>query len=209
MTLLSPALDAELANDNVTAFGALTLMVGTDVVRLLDGSAHLLIGGNLYTGEDATYGTWGSMEALEDGAGDEAPGLAITMLPADDDATIALSGPDMQGKAVQVHVGAVNDATGAVIGEPFLLFDGEVDVTKHEFGKNLLEVSLECVGGMERLFFDDEGMRLAPSFHQQVWPGETGLNHVTGTQDTIYWGSNAPTRQTGYSVTSPWNVQPL
>ncbi|WP_285020225.1 hypothetical protein [Novosphingobium sp. fls2-241-R2A-195] len=205
MTDFSPALDAELAKDNVTIFGALTLDVGAHTIRLLDGSSHLLVNGNLYTGEDAKYGTWGSMESFEDGAGDEAPGLAVMLLPTDDDAAAALSGPSMQGEAVQIHIGAVNVATGAVIGEPFLLFDGEVDVTKHEFGKNMLQVSLECVGGMERLFFDDEGMRLAPAFHQQVWPGEQGLNHVTGTQDTIYWGSNTPTRQTGYiTSTAMW-----
>lgn len=200
MTDLSPALDAELANDRVTIFGAVTLTVGSDIVRLLDGSAHMLLGGDLYTGEDLTYGTLSAMESFEDGSGDEAPGIAITLNPASDAAALALSGPDVQGEAIQIHIGARNDATGAVIGEPFLLFDGEVDVTKHEFGKNMLQVSLECVGGMERLFFDDEGMRLAPSFHQQVWPGETGMNHVTGIRDTIYWGSNAPTRQTGYSI---------
>lgn len=192
MTTLSPALDAELAKDNVTFFGALTLAVGADTMRLLDGSAWLTIGGNLYTGDDETYGTWNSMDSFEDGSGDEAPGLSIVLNPADDAAALALSGPDMQGEAVQVHIGARNDATGAVVGEPYLLFDGEVDVTKHEFGKNMLQVSLDCVGGMERLFFNDEGMKLAPTFHQQVWPGELGFNHVTGIQDTIYWGSNKP-----------------
>ncbi|MGF7152518.1 hypothetical protein [Novosphingobium gossypii] len=207
MTDLSPALDAELTKDVVTVFAALTLnMDGGHVMRLLDGSAHLSLLGQIYTGEDATLGTWGAMDSLDDGAGDEAPGLAITLLPADDAAALALSGPAMQGQPVQVHIGARNDATGAVVGDPFLLFDGEVDVTKHEFGKNMLQVELECVGGMERLFFDDEGIRLAPSFHQQVWPGETGFNHVTGIRDTIYWGSNAPTRQTGYTFNSSWTM---
>lgn len=192
MTAFSPALDAELSKDNVTFFGALTFTVGADTVRLLDGSAHMMLNGNLYTGEDETYGTWASMEAFEDGSGDEAPGLSITILPADDAAVLALSGPAMQGEAIQLHIGARNDATGSVVGEPYLLFDGEVDMPKHEFGKNMLQVSLESVGGMERLFFVDEGMKLAPTFHQQVWPGELGFNHVTGVQDIIYWGSNKP-----------------
>lgn len=206
MTALSPALDAELTNDNVTVFNALTLSVDGETLRLLDGSAQLLVGGNLYSGEDETYGSWAGMDSFEDGSGDEAPGLSIALNPASDAAVLTLSGPDMQGESVQIHVGARNDATGAVIGEPFLLFDGEVDVTKHEFGKNMLQVSLDCVGGMERLFFDDEGLRLAPSFHQQAWPGETGFNHVTGIRDTIYWGANAPTRSVGYTVVSAWRT---
>ncbi|MEE4452857.1 hypothetical protein [Novosphingobium resinovorum] len=192
MSVFSPALDAELAKDNVTFFGALRLTVGDHTLRLLDGSAHLTVDGELYTGEDAAYGTWGSMESFEDGTGDEAPGLSVMLLPADDAAALALSGPDMQGEAIQVRIGARNDATGQIVGEAYLLFDGEVDVTKHEFGKNMLQASLECVGGMERLFFEDEGIKLAPTFHQQVWPGELGFNHVTGIQDIIYWGSNKP-----------------
>jgi len=193
MTDLSPALAAALALDNVTFFGALTLTVGADTVRLLDGSSDLLIGGSLYSGEDATYGVIGGMESFEDGAGDEAPGLSITLNPVDDAAALALSAPSMQGEAMQIHIGARNDETGAVIGEAYLLFDGEVDVPRHEFGKNMLQVTLEGVGGMERFFFSDEGIKLAPTFHQQVWPGELGFNHVTGIQDTIYWGSNKPT----------------
>lgn len=192
MSVFSPALDAEFSKDNVTFFGALTLTVGADTIRLLDGSAHLRIGGDLYTGEDPVYGSWGSMESFEDGSGDEAPGLSIMILPADDAAALALTAPDMQGETVRVHIGARNDATGLTVGEPYLLFDGEVDVPKHEFGKNMLQASLECVGGMERLFFEDEGIKLAPTFHQQVWPGELGFNHVTGIQDIIYWGSNKP-----------------
>ncbi|WP_260928223.1 hypothetical protein [Novosphingobium sp. 9] len=199
MTAFSPALDAELAKDNVTFFAALTLTVGDDTVRLLDGSAQLLIGGNLYSGEDTKYGVWSDMDSFEDGSGDDAPGLSVTLFPADDDATAALSGPAMQGEAVQIQIGAVNPALGSVVGDPFLLFDGEVDVTKHEFGKNMLQVSLDCVGGMERLFFNDEGIVLAPAFHQQVWPGEEGFNHVTGIKDTIYWGTNTPTKSVSYT----------
>lgn len=201
MSLLSPALDTELGNDNVTIFAALTLSVGDGTVRLLDGSAQVSIAGELYSGSDPTYGVWAGADSFEDGSGDEAPGFAVDLHLADDAAVLKLSGPSMQGEAVQIHIGGVNPDTGAVIGDPFLLFDGEVDVTKHEFGKNMLQVSLECVGGMERLFFDDEGIVLAPTFHQQVWPGEEGFNHVTGIRDTIYWGTNDPTRTVGYSAT--------
>ncbi len=193
MTDLSPALDAALAGDRVAVFGALTLTVGSDTLHLLDGSAEITVNGTHYTGSDATYGVWSGLDAFEDGTGDEAPGMVITLLPASDDATLALSGPDMQGESVRVMVGAINEATGAIIGEPFVLFDGEVDVTKHTFGKGEVAVELDCVGGMERLFFNDEGLLLAPSFHQQVWPGELGFNHVTGIRDVIYWGANAPT----------------
>lgn len=197
MTDLSPALDAALAGDRVTIFGALSLNVGSDTLRLLDGSAQLLIDGHLYAGEDENYGVWSGLEAFEDGTGDEAPGISVSLLPASDAATLTLSGPDMQGEVVQVRLGAVNETTGAIIGDPFLLFDGEVDVTKHTFGKSSVEIELECVGGMERLFFNDEGLKLVPAFHKSVWPGELGFDHVTGIKDIIYWGTNTPTAGSG------------
>lgn len=192
MTTFSPALDAALANDVVTIFGALSITVGADTVRLLDGSSEIMINGNLHSGEDVNYGTWAALDKFTDGTGDNAPGIVVTMLPADEDAVQLLSGPDMQGEHVKVYVGAVNTETGLTIGDPYLLFDGEVDITRYIFGTRVSEIEFECVGGMERMFFNDEGLRAVPAFHAQVWPGETGLNHVTGITDTIYWGGYAP-----------------
>lgn len=205
MTDLSPALDAELSKDVVTIFAALTMTVGADTIRLLDGSSEITINGNVYSGEDADYGVWAAMGAFEDGTGDEAPGISITIHPANDAALLAFSSPAMQGETVQVHIGAIDPTTGAVIGDAFLLFNGEVEIPKYTFGLGTAEIEMDCVGGMERLFFNDEGIRLAPSFHNQVWPGETGLNNVTGVRDTIYWGSNNPT--TGAGGISWWFAQ--
>lgn len=192
MTALSPALDTAFAGDRVIVFGALTLTVGSDTVRLLDGSDEIEIDGNVYSGEDATYGTWAALDKFTDGTGDSAPSIVVSMIPKDDAAIEALTGPTMQGEHVTVSVGAVSEETGQSIGDPYILFDGEIDIARYIFGKKSSEVEYECVGGMERMFFDDEGIRLVPSFHVQVWPGELGMNHVTGIRTTIYWGGNAP-----------------
>lgn len=192
MTALSPALDAALAGDRVIVFGALTISVGSDTVRLLDGSDEISIDGNIYRGEDATYGTWNALDKFADGTGDSAPSIVVSLIPKDDAAIDALTGPDMQGEKITITVGAISESTGLPIGEPYILFDGEVDIARYIFGKKTSEVEYECVGGMDRMFFDDEGIRIVPSFHVQVWPGELGLNHVTGIKTTIYWGGNAP-----------------
>lgn len=192
MTALSPALDTAFAGDRVIVFGALTLTVGSDTVRLLDGSDEIEIDGNVYSGEDTTYGTWAALDKFTDGTGDSAPSIVVSMIPKDDAAIAALTGPSMQGEAVTVSVGAVSEETGQIIGDPYVLFNGEIDIARYIFGKKSSEVEYECVGGMERMFFDDEGICLVPSFHVQVWPGELGMNHVTGIRTTIYWGGNAP-----------------
>lgn len=188
MTALHPALDAALANDRVIIFGALEMQFDSGTVRLLDGSAEIEINGETFVGEEPDFGVWEAIDDFEDGTGDEAPGLTVTILPASDEAALAMSSPDVQGAPVIAMIGAVTESTGLVIGEPYQLIIGEIDVPVHKIGLRSSSVEFNCVGGMERLFFADEGIRLAPSFHEQVWPDETGFSHVTGVADFDYWG---------------------
>src|SRR3546814_20326641 len=86
----------------------------------------------------------------------------------------------MQGSVVSLWLAAVDRATGAVIPEPLLLFTGELDQPTLTVDKGSRELEFECVSGFERLFDNEEGLRLADSWHQSVWPGEMGLANVTG-----------------------------
>ena len=191
MTQLHPALDAALSADVVTIFGALLIELPGNTLRLLDGSAEIDLpeggGTETYSGEDADFGTWESLDEFADGTGDEAPGMVIALLPNSDGAAATLSDPLVQGSAVVVSLAARDDSTGLLIGEPYPLLVGEIDVPTHRIGASL-SVEYEIVGGMERLFFNDEGIRLSQAFHEQVWPGELGFAHATGITENDYWG---------------------
>lgn len=194
MTQLHPALDATLAGNGAgaTIFGVLKIVLPDATLRLVDGSAEISIsetGGTfVYAGEDPEFGVWDAVDDFEDGAGDNAPGMTVRLLPASDEAAATLSDPDNQGSPISYAVAARNDATGVVIGEPYPLLFGEIEVPVHRFGGTENTVDLDVVGGMEQLFFEDEGIRLAQSFHEQVWPGELGFSHVTGVTANVYWG---------------------
>lgn len=192
MTQVHALLDAELAGDQATIFGAIELALPGRTVRLLDGSAEITFGGATFTGENAVFGSLAALDEISDGAGDEAPGLTITLYPAEDAEPNELANAEMQGARVRFWLGARNDATGLPIGDPLLLFDGEVDVPTFVIDQGTRSVEFDCVGGMERFFEAEEGIRLAPAFHKRVWPGELGLDFVTGVADTVYWGQNAP-----------------
>ncbi|QIG80118.1 hypothetical protein [Stakelama tenebrarum] len=187
MTALHPAFDAELAGDRATIFGALRIALPAATLRLLDGSAEIDIDGETYAGEDAVLGSWDSIEEFEDGTGDEAPGITVKLLPASDSAAATLADPAVQGSPVMIGIAARDDATGLVIGEPEWFLSAEIDVPVHIAGREP-RVEYDCVGGMESLFFNDEGIRLAQSFHEQVWPGELGHSHATGVTENVYWG---------------------
>ena len=89
-------------------------------------------------------------------------------------------------------LGARDDLTGVVVGDPHLLADAEVDLGTLEIGPGEHSVPIECVSGMERFFDDEEGLTLSPVSHKEFWPGETGLDQLTGVKGTVYWGSSQP-----------------
>lgn len=188
MTQLSTAMDAALRAPAPLIFGAVSIALPGGDVNLLDGSAVLAFGGKTYVGRDATYGTLASIESLSDGMGDQAPALSITLLPAGDAAAADLAAPTMQGSLVAIYLGAVDPVTGQVIPDPQLLFIGELDVPTLKSGPNERSLEYEVVSAFERFFEDDEGARLSPGFHKSVWPGELGLDAVTGVRETVYWG---------------------
>lgn len=189
MSALDPALDAALAGVNPTIFGAIEMVLPDHTLRLLDGAGAIAFDGKTFIGADPTYGVLYAVEAFSDGTGDDAPSLEITLAPASDAAAADLSSAAMQGSQVSVWMGAVDPVTGLVIGEPYLIFLGSLDTVTLRSGANtrLLEVAISSA--FEWFFFNDDGARLSDTFHQYLWPGETGLSQVTGVAHQIYWGT--------------------
>lgn len=192
MSVLHPALDAALTADRVTIFGAVQLDLPGHTVRLLDGSGVVALASGVFEGEDPVFGTLDGIDDFSDGAGDEMPGMLLSLLPPNDVGTTTLANAAMQGARTRVWIGARDDATGLAIGEPYLLFDGEVDVPTPVLDKGSIRIEYDCVGGMERYFAADEGIRLAPATHKRIWPGELGTDFVTGVRDPVYWGMSQP-----------------
>lgn len=192
MTTISPALDQALSAVTPTIFGALEIVLPTKAIRLLAGSGVIDFAGKRFTGEDTTYGVLHSVEDLNDGTGDEAPALTLTLAPKSDAAAADLAGPDMQGSPVSLWLGAVDPLTGLVIGEPLLVFLGSLDVPTLRAGTDGRLLDFEVTSVFEDFFFNDDGARLSDTFHQYVWPGERGLAFVTGVDEQVYWGGDNP-----------------
>jgi len=190
MTGMDPALANALAETNPTIFGAIEIVLPAHTLRLLTGSGVVSFDGKTFTGQDATFGVLDSIGNLTDGTGDEAPALQITLAPASDAAAADLSSASMQGAQVSIWLGAVDPSTGLVIGEPLLIFLGQLDTATLKVSANSRLLDLEITSAFEWFFFNDDGARLSDSFHKWLWPGETGLSQVTGVQHQIYWGTS-------------------
>lgn len=190
---MDPTLKAALAMPTVTLFCALKIEFPSYTLRLLDGSGVVVIDGDVYAGVDDTFGTIESMSELNEEIGNQAPEISLTLFPPDVSGAATLSNPAMQGSAVTLMVGALDPVTGSVLGTPEIVFLGEVDVPTVEIDANgSRTVSYTIVSVFERLFEVEEGQRASDGWHQSIWPGELGLEFMTGTDVNLYWGATPP-----------------
>lgn len=193
MSHLDTALDAALGGDVVLFFTAVEILHPSATVRLLlDASDEVTFSSHTYTGQDGTYGVLLAADAVSDGVDAEVPRLNITLAVPDVSAAVTLCAPGGQGAVVNVWAGAVNALTGAVIGTPDLWFSGQIDVATYSVPNGGALVQFEVEGFQAAFFEEDEGVLLTNSTHQDIWPGELGLEYVTEVQRQLPWGSDQP-----------------
>lgn len=193
--MTDPVLQSALEGDAPWLFGAVEILFPDYALRLLDGSGELTIEGNLYVGQDPVFGTLDTIGTHEESIGQEAPEIEIGLLPPDDSAAATLASGLMQGSQVRIMMGAFDPVSGSVIGTPEQLFLGEIDVPTMENSQGNRTVSYTVVSVFERLFEVNEGERASDGWHQSIWPGEKGFEHVTGTVSNLYWGAKRPVGQ--------------
>lgn len=186
---MTPEMGAALAAKRAKLFGSLKVELPGHTIRLLDGSAELMIGTEKYAGIDPVYGTVTLGESFSDGDPGTAPHLSLTFNPPDGSASAELSSAAFQGAAVTLMVGAVYRATGQVVPDPFLLFAGELDTSMITISRGKRAVPCSIVSALERCFEQDEGARLNDGFHQSIWPGELGFSLVVVDPTSLPWGS--------------------
>lgn len=170
------------------------------VVRLLDGAAEITIAGELYSGIDDDFGVIDTVEDISDGSGEQAPELIMTLLPNSASTASIVADPAMQNCPVKVMVGAYDLVTGQPIGTPEVKFLGEIDVPVLNLEKEARKVEISVVSIFERLFETDDAVRASNGYHQSIWPGELGMQFMTGTDKNLYWGAKRPAGQLAQTV---------
>jgi hypothetical protein len=170
-----------------------TVTLSGATVRWMDtgGSGFVVWSGNTYSAENATYGALGAIGTIEDGADGQATVCDLTML-CDATAMALWIAPERQGSLVTIHLGAVNPSTGLLIGEPELLFRGELDQPRLTAGQGQMLI-FDCITEEARMLEPNEEQRLTDSFQKSVWPGDLGNEHITDVEKKIYWRANDPT----------------
>lgn len=149
-------------------------------------------GAEVYLARHPVYGVLGSVPTIKDGAGQQTTRVAIEMLPASDDAAAALAAPTLQGTRVQWWEGAVDRASGGLIGVPELKYDGVLDKPKFRVGEDW-KLTLECGTEGELQLEPNADWRMNNAFHQRIWGlGELGLAFVTSVTRKLEWRERPP-----------------
>ena len=145
-----------------------------------------------YTGEDGVYGVLNGIETLSEEVGTEAPMVRLTFLPKTVAAMADITSPANQGSRVSLWFGSVSQATGLLIGEPELMFLGELDTADVDVSQNETVISFNVGSAWERLFDVNEGQRLNGRFIQSIYPGALGAEFVIAIQRDLPWGYDGP-----------------
>lgn len=193
--MTDPVLQAALEGESPFLFCALRIAFPGYTLRVLDGSGELVIGGETYLGIDPVFGVPESVGQTAEIIGDDAPEWEFSFLPPDASAATTLASALMQGSQVQVMLGAFDPAANSLIGTPEQLFLGEIDVPRIDVSRGSRKVGYTAVGVFERLFELAEGERASDGWHQSIWPGQLGLEYMTGTSKNLYWGAKRPIGQ--------------
>lgn len=204
MTGLSSAFDTALAGPAVVMFGAVSIALPGETVRLVDGAGFVTFAEETWVGRDPVFGVLGGLTEIGDGVDDEAPSITLTLLPPTNEAMAALAAPDAQGSTVMVWVGAMDPVTGTVIGDPDLVFLGELDVPTQKVRQGDRALDITVISIFDRFLEQNEGTRLNVGFHQTRWPDELGLEFLSFIRDPAVWGADGPkaVRNSGQSLSA-------
>jgi len=179
---VTSAFNTELTATELEPFFLIDLGFDSGALYFWTGITPLTWDGNEYIGAGNLIGISPIGETSEI----RAVGVNLTMsgLPASL-ISIALT-EAYQGQPVKIRLGALS--SGAVVADPYLIFDGRMDIMTIDDAGDTATVSLSA----ESRLIDLERPRIrryTPEDQKAVYPNDTGLDYVPVIQDvSIQWG---------------------
>jgi hypothetical protein len=153
------------------------------VIRWADGGV-VKWGAYKYHAKDATFGKLHAIGDITDGIEVDGEPVQISIMPPSLSSMADLAAADAQGGAVEIHLVALVD--GAIEGEPYLLFRGQLDQPSLRPGKErILDYVVQPAEAMA--LRTSEEQRQTDAFHQLRWPGELGQQYATDGTKLTYW----------------------
>ena len=165
-------------------------------IRLLDGAGEVHYGPHIYYGSHPVFGSIMSVDPIQEQIGTEAPAMRMKFLPQDSVALATMTDPAKQGSPVNIYWAVLDDNTGLILGEPYLVFAGELDAAEADIDQNETTITMDVTSSWDLLFINGEGLRLNNAQHLKTWAentaGERGFEFVVAIQRQEPWGYDTP-----------------
>jgi hypothetical protein len=174
--------------------GLIEIELPLKTVRLCDGGWLDWPGHGRFVSSDPDYGTISAVEAPQESISDEAATARLTLLPPSVTKASALFQPQASGASVRAWDVEYDPATNQVVGEPDKIFEALIDMLTPVNDRGQRSLVIELADAAQRLWLIKEGNVLSPAWHKRIWPGETGLDHATGSPVAVPWGITGPAR---------------
>lgn len=189
---INAAMKAEMERPFFLSAFLMQLELSTKTLRLLDGVGEVYYGNQVFRGSDDEFGMMITIDPLQEQVGTEAPLMRMKFMPENNTALAKLTDPSEQGAPFSIWWAVLNRDTGAIIGEPYLVYSGELDAAEADIDKNETTVTIDIASVWERLFMNGEGMRLNNAQHSHTWAEraaqERGFEYVVAIQRNEPWG---------------------
>jgi hypothetical protein len=186
---------AALSSGRAMLTGLFEIDLPSATRRLLLGATQVSWGGFTWLGYDPSIGSIDAPDDVREDMTGEAPNTSISINISPTAVRSDIAGPQVQLSPVKIWLAALyldGSSHLQVVADPELLFDGFIDQATIDLDKGRDDLDYTVISAFDYFFEDGEGQRLNGQFHHLVWPGETGLDNVTGISKKIYWGALGP-----------------
>jgi hypothetical protein len=142
-----------------------------------------------YWGEHPTLGLLSSISGVANGSGDQNTRPSLTLLPKDEAAASVLGSPLIQGSVVTIWSGAIDRASGLLVGAPKLEFSGKIDQPAVSAGAQL-SMTIQLITDAALQKESNSDFRQNDAAHRRIWPGENGYQNVSNSAQatrTMEW----------------------
>jgi len=180
---LTTAVQNQLAASELEPFFAIKLGFDSGDVKLWTGYGEITISSETYTGGGQLL----SISPIEETVEIAARGVNLALNGINSSLVSVALTESYQGRSAKVYLGVIS--SGAVVSDPYLVFDGRMDVMTIEDAGDTANISLSA----ESRLIDLERARVSrytDNDQQNQFAGDTSLRFVASLQDKeIAWGS--------------------
>jgi hypothetical protein len=180
---LTTAVQNELAASELQPFFAIKLAFDSGDVKLWTGYGDITIASETYLGGGQLL----SISPIEETVEIAARGVNLALNGINSSLVSVALSESYQGRSAKVYLGVIS--SGAVVADPYLVFDGRMDVMTIEDAGDTANISLSA----ESRLIDLERARVrryTNNDQQNQFAGDTSLRFVADLQDKeIAWGS--------------------